>query len=64
MIKIDKDNVTITRDTWEELRNDEYFRELIEVLEDSEDLQNAIDETDELLDFDEYDKVRMKRINA
>ena len=64
MIKIDDENVIIPRSTWDELKNDECFKKLIEILEDSNDLEDAIAEADEMFDFDEYDKKRMKSINV
>jgi hypothetical protein len=64
MIKIDDENVVIPRKTWDELKNDEFFKELIEILEDSNDLEDAIAEADEMFDFDDYDKERMKSINV
>ncbi|MBI5326091.1 MAG: hypothetical protein HZB41_12605 [Ignavibacteriae bacterium] len=58
MITIAKDNVTIPRTTWDRLRKDDYFNELIENLIDSEELADAIENTHELIDLREYDRKR------
>jgi len=56
--------VTFSRDTWEDLRKDEYFRELIEVIEDREAFLVAQAETVEVFDFKEYDKKRRAELNV
>ncbi len=58
MLEISKDKVVIPREIWEELRKNNYFRELIEVIEDREALQKAIEETEYFVDYDEYKKTR------
>ena len=58
MLEISEDKVVIPRETWEELRKNNYFRELIEVIEDREALQKAIEETEYFVDYDEYKKKR------
>jgi hypothetical protein len=59
-----KTQVTFSRETWEELRKDDYFRELIEVIKDREAFIKAKEETVEVLDFKEYDKNRRTKINV
>jgi hypothetical protein len=58
MIQIKKDNVIIPLKTWNELKQSNYFRELIEVLEDSKELEKAKKETTHFIDFKKYDKKR------
>ena len=36
-----EDDIIISRETWEELKNDDYFHELIEIIEDRESLREA-----------------------
>ena len=36
MLEINKDTVIISRKKWDELKKNDYYREIIEVLEDSE----------------------------
>lgn len=59
-----KTQVIFSRETWEELRNDDYFRELIEVIEDREAFIKAKEETVAVHDFKEYDKKRRAEINV
>lgn len=59
-----KDTVSFSRKTWEELRNDEYFRELIEIVEDREALIEAKNETDGFVDLDDYHASRTKQKNV
>jgi len=61
---ITKDKVTFSRKTWEELRKDEYTREVIELIEDSESLIKAKKETKYMIDLDEYHKKRLARNNV
>jgi hypothetical protein len=64
MMTATKDKVTFSRETWEELRNNSYFRELIEVIEDREELRIAQEKTEYLVDYDEYRKKRLAKINV
>lgn len=64
MIEIDNDKVTFSRKTWESLKNDNYFRELIEVIEDREELEKAIEETESYISYDEYRKKRFSKMNV
>lgn len=64
MIKTTKTQVIFSRKTWEELKSDDYYRELIEAIIDREDLAKAIDETDEVLDFKEYDIQRRSKLHV
>ncbi|MDQ1265116.1 MAG: hypothetical protein QG635_266 [Bacteroidota bacterium] len=61
MIKTTKKNIIFSRETWEELKNDFYFNELIEAIEDRETLKKAKAETEYFVDLEEYHKDRMKR---
>ena len=61
MLEIAENKVTFSRETWEELKNDNYFRELIEVIEDREALLKAKQETHSFIDLEEYHKNRMTK---
>lgn len=66
MIEIKKDIVLIPLSTWNELKKIDYFKEIIEVLEDSEILENIKKESNGFIDLDEYIQEREKKeqINA
>ncbi|MBX7045980.1 MAG: hypothetical protein K1X86_09095 [Ignavibacteria bacterium] len=61
MIEISKTKVTIPVATWNELKKDDYFKELIDVLEDSLKLEKAKKETKSFVDFRDYDKKRKSK---
>jgi hypothetical protein len=67
MVKIQKDKVIFSRDTWEELKKNPVYSELIEDIEDRMELEQAISENDKsgnkLINFDDYDNRRMKKMN-
>lgn len=58
MITFEKDKVIIPRTSWDKLKNNSYYHELIEVLIDSEELQDAIDNSKEMIELREYDRNR------
>lgn len=60
-MEVTKDNVIIPRKLWDELKSDDYFRELIEIIEDGEDLKLAEEESDYFIDYDEYREERLKK---
>lgn len=62
MIQVKKNNVIIPLKIWNELKESTYFRELIEVLEDSKELEKAKNETTHFVDFKKYDKKRRASI--
>ena len=62
MLQIKNDNVLIPVTLWNELKDDLYFRELIEALEDRQELIEAGNEAEVFFDFNEYDAQRMARI--
>ena len=66
MIEIKKDFVLIPLSTWNELKKIDYFKEIIEVLEDSEILENTKKESNGSIDLDEYirEREKMEQINA
>jgi len=63
MLEVAEDKVIFSRETWEELKSDDYFRELIDVIEDRETLLKAKKETEFFVDLDEYHKNRMNTEN-
>lgn len=64
MLTIDKEMVTFSRDTWEELKKDVSFNELIEAIQGREELQNAIEETTEIIDFRKFDINHRTKLNV
>lgn len=59
MLTVSDENIIISKETWEELRQSEYYRELIEAIEDRESLRKAKKEAEEFIDFKDYDNFRM-----
>ncbi len=58
MLQVSKDNVIIPLRFWNELKKNDYFRELIEVLEDSKDFEEAKKETTSFINLNDYMKKR------
>jgi hypothetical protein len=58
MMVATKTKVTFSRDTWEELRSDDFYREVIEAIEDREALLKAKKETEYFIPLEEYHKKR------
>lgn len=63
MITITDEQVIIPRETWDRMRNELYFEELIENLMDSEDLLDAMKNDNDFIDIREYDRNRERREN-
>lgn len=61
MLEIADDKVTFSRNTWEELKNNVFFAELIEAIEDKESLMKVMEETEYYVDYDEYKKKRLSK---
>ncbi|MBN8570064.1 MAG: hypothetical protein J0M18_10565 [Ignavibacteria bacterium] len=61
-MQITKTEVIIPVAKWNELKSNDYFRELIEVLEDSLDLEQAKEETKTFTDYREYSKKRNSKL--
>jgi hypothetical protein len=64
MIEVSKNKVMFSRNTWDTLKENDYFREIIDAIEDREELLEAEKETKTLSDFREYDKKRRLKINV
>jgi hypothetical protein len=58
------DEIKFSRKTWELLKSEEYFREVMEVLEDIESLEKAKSETEYFVDYEDYRKERLAKINV
>lgn len=54
MIVETEERVSFSRKTWDDLRQDDYFREVIEIIEAREALEVAKQETTHFVDLDEY----------
>jgi hypothetical protein len=61
MIKIDDENVVIPRKTWEKYKEDDYFRELIEIMQDTEEIIYEIETSNEFYDLRDYDRKRRSK---
>jgi len=61
MIKIDDENVVIPRKTWEKYKEDDYFRELIEIMQDTEEIIHEIETSTEFYDLRDYDRKRRSK---
>lgn len=64
MIEFAEDKVIFSRQTWEDLKSDDFYREIIDAIEDREALIKAIEDTDYIVSFKEYDKNRKARMNV
>ena len=62
MIQISKTKVVIPVSTWNELKSSDYFKELIEVLEDSIDFEKAKKDTKSFVDYRTYSKRRKSKV--
>ncbi|MFZ1320365.1 MAG: hypothetical protein WAT71_02290 [Ignavibacteria bacterium] len=65
MIEIKNNNVIIPLSIGNELKQDNYFKEIIEVLEDSKEFEKAKKESTKFIDFKSYDskrRVKMKNV--
>ena len=60
MITFEKDRVVLSRTSWDRLKNNRYYKELLENFIDSEDLIEAMEKSVELIDLREYDRARIK----
>ncbi len=60
MLQVKKNSVIISRKKWEELKKNDYFKEIIEVLEDSEELEKAEKETSSFIKLRDYINEREK----
>jgi len=64
MLEIKDNFVQIPLSLWDELKNDLYFKELVEVLEEKQELLIAEKETEYFVDYDEYRKKRLQNLNV
>jgi len=64
MMTATKKRIVFSRETWEEMRSDDYFREVIEVIEDREALSKAKEQTEYFVDLEDYHQNRMMRENV
>ncbi|MBM2815386.1 MAG: hypothetical protein HW421_2148 [Ignavibacteria bacterium] len=58
MITVEKERVILPRKTWDRLRKDEYFEELIQNILDTETLLDAMENDNDFMDIREYDRQR------
>lgn len=57
---ISKDRVSFSRRTWDELYKIDYYREVLEAIQDRESLLKAKEEAHDFISFREYDANRRK----
>jgi hypothetical protein len=53
-MEVKNNNVIIPIEMWNELKQIEYFKEIIEVLEDSRELEKAIAKTKSFINLEDY----------
>ena len=53
-----KEKVSFSRDTWDELYKIDYFREVLEIIEDRESLHKSKEKAVDFVSFKEYDSNR------
>jgi hypothetical protein len=58
---ITNDIVTFSRETWNELYSNDYYREVLEAIEDRESLRESKLNADEFIPFREYDRNRRQQ---
>lgn len=63
MIKT-KDKITFSRHTWDELYKIDYYREVLEAIEDRESLRKAKEKATDFISFRQYDAKRRQRANV
>lgn len=61
---ITEEEVTFSRKAWDSLKSNDYFREVLEVLEDIESLENSKANTEYFVDYDDYRKTRLAEVNV
>ena len=61
VLQVKKNSIIISRKKWEELRKDSYYKDLIEILEESDELEKAKKETSSFTNLREYIKSREKK---
>ena len=61
---ITKDKITFSRKTWDELYKIDYYREVLEAIEDRETLHKAKEKAEGFINFREYDTKRKQKIHV
>ncbi len=61
MVLVDKKQVTITRKTWDILKKDKDYKELLEVIEETAELEKAKKDSKYFLNIDDYLRQRIKQ---
>ncbi len=61
---ITEEEVKFSRKLWDSLKSNDYFREVLEVLEDIESLESSKVNTEYFVDYDEYRKTRLAEANV
>lgn len=61
---INDNSVILNRSTWNKLNENEFYREILEMIEDIELLEQAKKETQEFVDLDDYHKNRINDSNV
>jgi len=61
MVLVDKKQVIITKKTWDILKKDKDYKELLEVIEETAELEKAKKDSKYFLNIDDYLKQRVKQ---
>lgn len=59
-----KNKISFSRATWDELYKIEYYREVLEAIEDREALRDAKEKAEDFISFREYDAKRRQRVHV
>ncbi len=59
-----KTKISFSRNTWDELYRIDYYREVLEAIEDREALREAKSKAEDFISFKEYDTKRRQQINV
>lgn len=61
MVLVDKKQVIITKKTWDILKKDKDYKQLLEVIEETAELEKAKKDSNYFLNIDDYLKQREKQ---
>ncbi|HAX48039.1 MAG TPA: hypothetical protein PK605_14045 [Ignavibacteria bacterium] len=61
MVLVDKKQVIISKKTWDILKKDKEYKELLEVIEETAELEKAKKDSNYFLNIDDYKKQREKQ---
>ena len=63
-MQVTKNRVVFLRKNWEDIKKNEDYKELVDIIEDSEKLQDAKAQTEYFIDLEDYILKRKSRENV